>query len=72
MGVTPNRTHHERPVQALKPTSMVNGSLQKWTVIESALGSWRKTFQLCLILFTLGVSTAVAYGLGFLLWLMVR
>lgn len=57
----------ETPLRLLKQSS-----LQKWRVIESALGSWSKTIQLCLILMTLGISTATSYGLGFLLWHIAR
>jgi hypothetical protein len=61
----------DRSIEAAKHIHRTNWP-QKWAVIESVLGSWTKTAQLCLILIALGISTAVSYGLGLLLWLVVR
>ena len=72
MAVTPGENPPIGSAEDPKRMLSLGNSTQKWPVIASALGSWRKTVQLCLILIALGISTAVSYGLGFLLWLMVR
>jgi hypothetical protein len=71
MAVISNEGRKSGPAEGA-PRLLRLSSLQKWPVIESALGSWSKTIQLCLILMTLGISTAASYGLGFLLWHIVR
>jgi hypothetical protein len=72
MAVTPGENQQNRSAEDPEHTLSLGNSMQKWPVIESALGSWSKTARLCLILIALGISTAVSYGLGFLLWLIVR
>ena len=71
MAVSDSKDQQGGPIESPKRLRS-SGLPQKWLVIESALGSWDKTVQLCLILIALGISTAVSYGLGILLWLLIR
>ena len=71
MAITPD---NDQPRQFIEEPDRLLGtrSLQKWRVIELALGRRSKTARLCLILIVLGISPAITYGVGFVLWLMVH
>jgi len=67
MAIPPSK---DQPADPGRGTGL--STLHKWPVIESALGSWSKTAQLCVILIVLGISSAISYGVALFLWFVVR
>jgi hypothetical protein len=63
-----NRIAQDRPASGERVTITLCLSDEKWRTIGSVLGSWRKTFQLALIIFMITMPP-IAAGAGGLIWM---